>query len=167
MRYFARFGINCTILKTRKHLWRSVTFSKSTLLHRCFLRMLNCTNGTKSRKVSRMLVLRWLTFALSASFIKEPFPRIGYYTIAREETCFQNFLRIPSFNPFGWCYYCCCFSAIKLICEKKTNGTFPSHRNPLIGLECWSIHWFLCDGNNNGLIWVSKSKKASFFPSLT
>ena len=41
--------------KRKKHPWRSATFSKVTLLkvtlfHGCFLRFLNCTNGTKSRK---------------------------------------------------------------------------------------------------------------------
>ena len=45
--------------KREKHQWRSVAFSKVTcfkpatllkvtLLHRCFSRFLNCTNGTKS-----------------------------------------------------------------------------------------------------------------------
>ena len=47
--------------KREKHPWRSVTFSKAankgvllkvTLLHGCFSRFLNCTNGTKSRKTS-------------------------------------------------------------------------------------------------------------------
>ena len=35
MRHFARFGTICTILKTSKHLWRSVTFRfvKVTILH--------------------------------------------------------------------------------------------------------------------------------------
>ena len=52
-----------------KHLWRSVTFSKvsrlkfaillkETLLHGCFSRVLNFTNGTKSRSASIMLKLR-------------------------------------------------------------------------------------------------------------
>ena len=49
--------------KREKHPWMSVTFSKMagqpatllkvTLLHGCFSRFLNCTNGTKSRKVPR------------------------------------------------------------------------------------------------------------------
>ena len=42
--------------KREKHPWRSVTFSKVavTLLHGCFLHILNCTNGTKSRNASQM-----------------------------------------------------------------------------------------------------------------
>ena len=50
--------------KCEKHPWRSITFSKVvgwipatslkvTLLHGCFSRFLNCTNGTKSRKTSQ------------------------------------------------------------------------------------------------------------------
>ena len=38
--------------KREKHPWRSVTFSKVTLLHGSFSRFLNCKNGTKSRKAS-------------------------------------------------------------------------------------------------------------------
>ena len=44
-----------------KHPWRIVTFSKAagfmlkvTLLHGCFSRFLNCTNGAKSQKASHM-----------------------------------------------------------------------------------------------------------------
>ena len=53
----------CTILKTEKRLWRSVTFSKVagfslqlevTFLHGCFLPYLNYTNGTKSCKASHI-----------------------------------------------------------------------------------------------------------------
>ena len=51
--------------KREKHPWRSVnfrkvaglksaTFLKSTLLHGCFSRVLNSTNGTKLRNVSHM-----------------------------------------------------------------------------------------------------------------
>ena len=44
--------------KREKHPWRSVTFPetllKLTLLHECFSRFLNCTNGTKTRKASHM-----------------------------------------------------------------------------------------------------------------
>ena len=39
--------------KREKHPWRSVTL-KVTLLHGCFSRFLNCTNGTKLRKASHM-----------------------------------------------------------------------------------------------------------------
>ena len=49
--------VPCAQFKKReKHSWRSVTvssacnFTKVTLLHGCFSRFLNCTNGTKSRK---------------------------------------------------------------------------------------------------------------------
>ena len=41
--------------KREKHPWRSVTFSKVTLLHGCFSRFLNCTNCTKSRKTSMFI----------------------------------------------------------------------------------------------------------------
>ena len=40
--------------KRENHPWRSVTFSKVTLLHGYFSRFLNCTNGTKSRNVSHV-----------------------------------------------------------------------------------------------------------------
>ena len=55
------------LFKTReKHIWRSATFSKVAgkksatllkvaLLHECFSRFLNYSNGTKSRKTSHML----------------------------------------------------------------------------------------------------------------
>ena len=33
--------------KREKHPWWSVTFNKATLLHGCFSRFQNCTNGTK------------------------------------------------------------------------------------------------------------------------
>ena len=46
--------------KRENHAWRSVTFKpvtflKVTLLYGCFLRLLNYTNGTKSRKASHMV----------------------------------------------------------------------------------------------------------------
>ena len=49
--------------KREKHPWMNVNFSsrlklatllKVTLLHGCFSRYLNCTNGTKSRKASHI-----------------------------------------------------------------------------------------------------------------
>ena len=50
--------------KREKHPWKCVTFSytllKVTLLHGCFSRILNCTNGTKSRNASH---LWWSLFA--------------------------------------------------------------------------------------------------------
>ena len=52
-----RFGTICIIFKKEKHPWRNATFSKPatlrkvSLLHECFRPFLNCTNGTKSRKV--------------------------------------------------------------------------------------------------------------------
>ena len=67
MNYRQRYVISCTIwchlnnLKKReKYPWRNANFSKVaglkpatllnlTLLHGCFSRFLNCTNGTKSR----------------------------------------------------------------------------------------------------------------------
>ena len=56
---FARFRAICRILKTWKHPWSSITFSKVaevTLLHGCFLRFLNCTKGTKSRNASQLMI---------------------------------------------------------------------------------------------------------------
>ena len=38
--------------KHEKHPWRSVTFSKVTLIPGCFSRFLNCANGTKMLKTS-------------------------------------------------------------------------------------------------------------------
>ena len=59
-----QFGTICTILKSEKHQSRSVTFSKVavfnlqkvTLVHGCFSRFLNCTNGTKSRNASQIFI---------------------------------------------------------------------------------------------------------------
>ena len=49
--------------KREKHSWTSVepaTLLKLTLLHGCFLRFLNCTNGTKSRNAPHMnYVYKW------------------------------------------------------------------------------------------------------------
>ena len=39
--------------KREKYPWRK----KAILLHECFSRFLNCTNGTKSRKTSQMIIL--------------------------------------------------------------------------------------------------------------
>ena len=56
---FSPFDTICTILKTCKGPMGSF----STLLHECFSRFLNYTNGTKSRKVSHFLMfLRQLPF---------------------------------------------------------------------------------------------------------
>ena len=41
-------------IKREKHPWRDVTLLKVTLIHGCFLRFLNCTNGTKSCKASHI-----------------------------------------------------------------------------------------------------------------
>ena len=41
--------------KREKDPWASATFSKVTLLHECFSRFLNCTNGTKSRNAPHLL----------------------------------------------------------------------------------------------------------------
>ena len=55
--------------KGEKYPWRSVTFMlkpatfrKVTLLHGCFSRFLNCTNGTKSRKASHITLLQFERF---------------------------------------------------------------------------------------------------------
>ena len=45
--------------KREKHPWRSVTFRlKVTLIHGCFSRFLNCTNGTKSLNASHTMSLK-------------------------------------------------------------------------------------------------------------
>ena len=57
---FAGFFTICTIYKTWKYSWKSVTFAtllKLILLHGCFLRFLICTTGTKSREASHISVL--------------------------------------------------------------------------------------------------------------
>ena len=46
----SRFGTICTIQKREKHLLLLVT-----LLHGCFSRFLNCTNGTKPRNASHIM----------------------------------------------------------------------------------------------------------------
>ena len=67
--------------KHQKPPWRSVTL---TLLHRCFSRFLNCTNGTKPRKASHIFSfvlliywwgnLIWSFFRFSWSFWCTFFP---------------------------------------------------------------------------------------------
>ena len=49
----ARFGTTCTISKMCR--LKPATLLKLTLLHGCFSRFLNCTNGTKSRNAPHML----------------------------------------------------------------------------------------------------------------
>ena len=47
--------------KREKHSWRRLqptTLLKVTLLHGCFSRFLNCTNGTKLRKTSHMIACK-------------------------------------------------------------------------------------------------------------
>ena len=54
MRYFVPF----IQFKTHeKHSWRIVTLTllKVTLLHGCFSRFSNCTNGTRSRKAPHII----------------------------------------------------------------------------------------------------------------
>ena len=80
MRCFVRFSTICAILKKReKQLHRSVTFSttcnftKSNTPPWVFLRFLNCTNGTKSRKASHLWAaasdLRYFLFSRITSDI--------------------------------------------------------------------------------------------------
>ena len=38
-------------------MWSDATLLKVTLLHGCFSRFLNCTNGTKLRKTSHMIII--------------------------------------------------------------------------------------------------------------
>ena len=52
---FARFDTICIILKTWKHPWRD--FSKSSTTPWVFFTLLNCTNGTKSRKTSHLFTV--------------------------------------------------------------------------------------------------------------
>ena len=65
MRRFARFGTICTFgtiwynLKNIKNIDAGVFFLvKVILLHICVSRFLNCKNGTKSREVSQISVLK-------------------------------------------------------------------------------------------------------------
>ena len=46
--------LRCFFKSPEKHLW-SVTFSKVALLHGCFSRFLDCTNGSKLRKISHII----------------------------------------------------------------------------------------------------------------
>ena len=71
----------CVQFKKRgKHPWRSVTLSKVagfksstllkvTLFHGCFSRFLNCTNGTKSRKVSHMINMINIIFIIIIAIV--------------------------------------------------------------------------------------------------
>ena len=56
----ARFGTICTILTNVKNTHEGVAgysnFTKVTLLHGCFSRLLNCTNDTKLRKASHIML---------------------------------------------------------------------------------------------------------------
>ena len=56
------------------------TLLKVTLLHGCFSRFLNCTNGTKSRKTSH-IYLACLTHSLKASVTRELGINLFYTTI--------------------------------------------------------------------------------------
>ena len=57
MWYFAPFAAICTVQKTWKaSLFQPATLIKVTLLDGCFSRFLNCTNGTKSRKASYIIL---------------------------------------------------------------------------------------------------------------
>ena len=54
------------LLLVKLHAKSFTTLLKVTLLHGCFSRFLNCTNGTKSRKTSH-IYLACLTHSLKAS----------------------------------------------------------------------------------------------------
>ena len=54
--------------KREKNPWRSVSFSKVTILHRCFSRFLNCTTGTKSSNAAPMFSLLKLDPHLTVYF---------------------------------------------------------------------------------------------------
>ena len=61
LRCVEQFDIICTILKREKHIWRSVTFNKVTLLkvtllHVCFSRFLNGTNDSKPLNTSHLML---------------------------------------------------------------------------------------------------------------
>ena len=65
-----RFSTMCTILKTWKTPMeeyyfcrlKPATLLKVTVLHGCFSRFLNCTNGTKSRNTPHIRSKVWLRF---------------------------------------------------------------------------------------------------------
>ena len=44
--------------KCRKNPWRSITLLKVAIFRGCFSYFLNCTNGTKLRKASRIYICR-------------------------------------------------------------------------------------------------------------
>ena len=111
--------------KREKHPWKSVNFSKKlkrlqpatllklTLLHGCFSRFLNCTNGTKSRNASNIVIpyLRspiWvnLSYVLSsslqfeASFSQKSFIEINHFVESYflSPICFQCTPSLPTEN---------------------------------------------------------------------
>ena len=59
--------------KQEKHPWKSVTFSKVTLLHGCFPRFLNCTHGTKPRNAPHLYIY-------TAGFLDKSFRQIKLKT---------------------------------------------------------------------------------------
>ena len=76
-------------LKSEKHQWRSVKFSKvagwslqlkSTLLCECFSRFLNCTNGTKSRNASQICNWTINPFVHNAPFLY-PLKRVRKFAL--------------------------------------------------------------------------------------
>ena len=74
--------------KLEKHPLRSVNFSKVAtliklaLLDVCFSRFLNCTNGTKSRNASHMLILYFHIFQRGFEVLEAIFQASVYVTIA-------------------------------------------------------------------------------------
>ena len=52
LKFLAVYTVLCNLIpvvqlkKRKKYPWRSVTFSKATLLHPCFPNFFNCSNGT-------------------------------------------------------------------------------------------------------------------------
>ena len=83
--------------KREKHPWSSFTFSftliKVTLLHGCFSCFLNCTNGTKSRKVADLK--NWKTLCYNFIAVLE-------FTLKFEH--FEN-RKWASFLKFFWNYW--------------------------------------------------------------
>ena len=85
--------------KREKHPWRSITFSKVaglklTLLHWCFSRFLNCTNGTKSRYASH--IARDLKVVILTSRDKS-LMRHYFITLQIFLTAWQKFISSCSF----------------------------------------------------------------------
>ena len=77
------------LLLVKLHAKSFTTLLKVTLLHGCFSRFLNCTNGTKSRKTSH-INLACLTHSLKASLWQESWVLIFFIPQYHVSTVSRN-----------------------------------------------------------------------------